>query len=612
MGAALKKSAFNIKKSFTRRVVLVVVFIIGLTLGAVALITDHYTRQELVEQARDAGERSVLADSTSLGTCLSSLRRSAREIYYNGGMYALLFQSELEYQDQQAIFTFLQSLINLSEGGEVRQICMECCTSGTGFLAGSNGRAVGKPVWEFRMPEDRSRYQGICEEPHRLHDYGMLSQTDTEEEVCTFHWNLYSTMGDKIIGRMAIDVAVSGLARFLTAAENGNPVLVLGENGTVIYSNTDLLSEKQREEIWQQREQSRQIDFRGEDFQGIAFVQPVPDSGFGWTVVELKNRRELFAAANRILLYESALMIFAGILCAAVVTIMIYRMMRPLREVHEYVQEVEQGNLTADIRNYSKYSRPDEIGFLIEHLEHMIHTIQDMFIRQQKLSQAHRSVEMKMLLAQINPHFIYNSLQSISTLALVHGDKDVYQLLTKLGAEMQYSMDLERETAELPEELRYTANYLDLQRQRFEQRFSYEIQAAPDTEKISVPRMMVQPLAENAIKHGKIHRRNGGFIRICTQRKDEWLVLTLSDNGEGCPVERREELNRELADLKEQEMGLSAHIGMRNVCWRLRLMYGDKVSMKISESEWRGVQVTVKIPLDQYKEGPKIESPDRR
>ena len=116
--------------------------------------------------------------------------------------------------------------------------------------------------------------------------------------------------------------------------------------------------------------------------------------------------------------------------------------------------------------------------------------------------------------------------------------------------------------------------------------------------------MSLQPLVENAIKHGKIHQTPGGFIKIQTARSDKHLEILLADNGLGCPENRRKELNEALEHLKEDDVYVKEHIGMKNVGYRLRLLYGDKVSMRIETSVWNGAQVTIRIPLDQYEGGP--------
>lgn len=596
------------KKSFTGLLSGLLLGIILATFLLTTVVSNYYIRRHLVENAIANGQRSVSADSASLEIYLSCLRRSSMEMYYNTSVYTILYEKVHDYTDSASVFAFLQSLINLSEGGEISQIYMDLYRSGESYLVGAAGRAQGGGI-HISVPKNLEKYQAYGEGPHLLHTYGTGLPEPEESQVYSFHWQIYSTMGDQVIGTLSFDVSVEKLAEYLVSSENGNPIYLLDSQGNILFANTELLTEPQRQELLAQEQEW--VEMEGETFSGIVFVQQVESPVANWWILELNPREQLFRTSDQILKWELCFMAAAGAVCAGVALFLILRMLRPLRDLERYVQAVEKGDLTVRIRDFTGYQRKDEIGLLVDHMESMMNTVNEMFVRQQNLSRAHRSVEMRMLLAQVNPHFIYNTLQSISTLALVHRDLEVHRLLVKLGAQMQYSMNLERETAELWEEVRYTENYLDLQRQRFEDRFTYEMQVEPGTEKVVIPRMTLQPLAENAVKHGQIHRMSAGFVRIRIFRQEETLQMVLEDNGKGCGEAAREELNRQLQKPVE-EIHLSEHIGMQNVQYRLKLLYGEKVTMEIQESRWGGCRVRVVVSLEQYEGGPKHEGADRR
>ncbi|WP_434310623.1 sensor histidine kinase [Hominifimenecus sp. rT4P-3] len=599
------------QKSFTRLVSGLLMGTILVAFALTAAMSNYYIRQNLIENAIETGQRNVKADDVSLSAYLSFLGRSSRELYYNTGIYTVLYEPSHNYEDSASIFTYLQSLVNLSDGREILQIYMNLYSSGKSYLVGRSGRAIGDGDYQAAIPESLGPYQAFCEGVHLSHTYDIAALETEAAEVCTFHWNIYNTMGTQVIGTLSIDVLIDKLASYLSSVERGNPVYLLSEEGTVLYQNTDVLSESAQQELLQ-KNTAGWMEIRDSSFQGVAFVQKVSSDLVSWRIVELKTNEELFGPANQILLWQILLMAVAALICIGVAVLTIFHLMKPLRELKNYAKAVEKGNLTADIRQYTHYQRPDEIGALIVHMENMMATVNEMFIRQQKLSQAHRNVEMKMLLAQINPHFIYNTLQSISTLALMHGDKESYRLLVRLGAEMQYSMNLEQEVVKLQQEKEYIENYLVLQQQRFDGRFQFEILLEPGTESITVPKMSLQPLVENAIKHGKIHQIPGGFIRVRAKKVEETLEITLEDNGKGCSEERYKELNEILANPREEDVYVKEHIGMRNVNYRLRLLYGEKVRMILGPSIWNGGKVTIRIPLDQYEGGPIFESIDCR
>ncbi len=113
-----------------------------------------------------------------------------------------------------------------------------------------------------------------------------------------------------------------------------------------------------------------------------------------------------------------------------------------------------------------------------------------------------------------SPQFLYNALQSVATLALQNGDREAYRYITMLGSRMQYSMNLDQTTVELRQEFRYVESYLALQNVRFGYCLQSEIRLSPEAESVIVPKMILQPLAENAFKHGKLCRAEGAFFRL--------------------------------------------------------------------------------------------------
>ena len=147
----------------------------------------------------------------------------------------------------------------------------------------------------------------------------------------------------------------------------------------------------------------------------------------------------------------------------------------------------------------------------------MLSSMERMFVRQQQLSDAQRQAETKMLQAQINPHFLYNSLQSIASRALENGQEDIFEYITLLGERMHYSMDLEKTTAELKEEFHYVESYLILQNVRFGNPVRTELALSPEAGHVVVPKMLLQPLAENAFKHGKLCRHAGTRLKLTAQ-----------------------------------------------------------------------------------------------
>jgi two-component system, sensor histidine kinase YesM len=203
-----------------------------------------------------------------------------------------------------------------------------------------------------------------------------------------------------------------------------------------------------------------------------------------------------------------------------------------------------------------------------------------------------------MLQAQINPHFINNSLQSIGNMALVSGAPNVYTLVSSLGQMMHYSMNTKETVVTLDREIDYINYYLMLQEERFEEKLSFEFDIDDRTRSILVPKMLLQPIVENYFEHGFCPEVRTGKIAVRTYLDNGLLFMNVEDNGYGITEERLLHLRNELFETQRSGMDLAENIGLANVILRLRLYFGEQAGMEIDALEPYGLRVTLKIPHD--------------
>jgi two-component system sensor histidine kinase YesM len=201
------------------------------------------------------------------------------------------------------------------------------------------------------------------------------------------------------------------------------------------------------------------------------------------------------------------------------------------------------------------------------------------------------------LQTQINPHFLYNTLDAINWTAmrLTGGKNDVSIMLGKLASMLRYCLENAETLVPLQHELDNARTYLDLQMIRYKGKFTVEWNIADETRNVPVMKLLLQPLVENAIYHGVKPMPGQGVIGVSAVVTNHELVICVSDNGAGMPLRTLECLNNSMksADVKEEQ-----HIGIGNVNQRIRLFFGDKYGVFISAVEGKGAQVTVTIPVE--------------
>jgi len=198
---------------------------------------------------------------------------------------------------------------------------------------------------------------------------------------------------------------------------------------------------------------------------------------------------------------------------------------------------------------------------------------------------AHQA-QLKMLRYQINPHFLFNTLNAISTLILVKENKTANSMVTKLSEFLRYSLDKDpMKKVSLHSEIQALQLYLAIEQVRFEDRLTLEFQIKDECEQALVPSMILQPLAENAIKHAIAVQEQGGAIVISVRRFANDLLIEIADNGPGAEIENGN-LYRE------------SGVGLVNTRERLQAMYQKKYSLVVSHNQPRGVKVNIRMPFE--------------
>ncbi len=214
----------------------------------------------------------------------------------------------------------------------------------------------------------------------------------------------------------------------------------------------------------------------------------------------------------------------------------------------------------------------------------MTHERCEQELREQEFSKLAAEAELRALRAQINPHFLFNALTTISYLINTAPEKANATLmrLTKLLRGVLRSTD---EFLTLGDEIAIIESYLEIERARFEERLTIEINIAPELLSIRVPSLILQPIVENAVKHGITPKKAGGSVRIEAARRGGNLILKVSDTGAGVS-------ESELRQRREQRIGLN------NVEGRLRLYFNEAASLTVDSRIGQGTSVKIKIGLD--------------
>ena len=252
--------------------------------------------------------------------------------------------------------------------------------------------------------------------------------------------------------------------------------------------------------------------------------------------------------------------------------------------------------------------RDDEIGLLQNSFADMAERTQNLIASEYIAKIEKRNAQLRALQAQINPHFIYNTLQAIGGMALKHEVPGIYEVTLNLIDIMRYSLNFFKDRVRLGDELKYLQSFLQIQNVRFGKRLDLSFDAPEDCFEYLVPKLILQPLVENCFEHGLAERSGRWTVTVSVAVQGDDLLLTVSDNGVGIPLEKLEQIRATLESGTESSLRGAEHIGLTNVNARIRLMFGgEDYGLTIDSDPEEGTSITVRLRAVKESEGQDVQ-----
>lgn len=464
--------------------------------------------------------------------------------------------------------------------------------------------------WDFRFKES-DYYKSFEKEPGKAIRWFPVRRDELfqdSDEVIPYvrQFSVQWYPGNQYL---IIQLKKSELERLLTGKyEFFDKIVVLDPDGNTIVGSEDI-NTAELKKMADRREEGSSVITSEYVHQGETYMvtcEKLDEND--WVVFGLRSKQTLLGSLKNLrtkILNMTGIVFLVGVVA---ILLLSHQLTASLRRLEKRMSCVQNGDF--NVRFFYPYR--DEVGNLAKSFNYMIGEIQSLVVKQEEtieelkrerdyvaeVQKQKRKAELKALQAQINPHFLYNTLNAITWQAAAQKADEISTLSSSLGRFFRISLSKGAEIISLNEELEHVTSYLDIQRIRYHSKLNYHIQIDEEFMNYKVIKLVLQPLAENSIYHGIKEKAGKGMIKIwaehrLTQNGDS-LLLTVWDNGAGIGTDKLEMMNEAL---NKGETVRSEGYGIFNVNERLRLYYGENYGLRYESEEGQWTKAILTLPV---------------
>ncbi|WP_052737609.1 sensor histidine kinase [Bacillus sp. SA1-12] len=438
-----------------------------------------------------------------------------------------------------------------------------------------------------------------------------LTLKDKEEPVISLIRRLYNPETLQPVGMLIIDINFRRIREFSDKVTPGNNgyFFILDSNGHYVYHpNQSILGEKGKLSglLHLPSESSGSILLKNDrrDFVTYTF-----SNDLGWTFFTANPYEDI--TKGTILIRRTIIWTIVISLIVAYLLGFVFAkgLLRPIKRLHLFMKEVEVGKLDSRV----KIETNDEIGQLSKGFNSMVQKLSDLLeevyfakLRETEISLRQKEIELQVLQSQINPHFLYNSLETIRGMALEENQEHIATMSSSLGKLLRYNLRNTSPTVSLQEELKFSEMYLQIQKFRFGNRFEYESDIPRWAKNLTVLKFTLQPILENCFLHG-IRSASAMILISIIVYKDSAssFIIEVRDTGAGIS---EEELRNILFNLEHREItNGGTSIGIINVHQRIVKSFGSEYGIRLDTFNGKGTSVKIRMPIVELEEEANVQ-----
>jgi two-component system sensor histidine kinase YesM len=435
--------------------------------------------------------------------------------------------------------------------------------------------------------------------------FNQNEQNDTE--IVSITQKIFNDSNyQEIVSLLRLDIKKKNIDHILSSAnaikesytylQNGEGALVASSDDSAVLDNKlilspDVLSDSNDNGLQKAFIENRQVFYKTKLIPGMDWrmVTVIPESSIVNDIGKMKVQFFVQILVLGIIAYV------AGYYISVSVTRRISRLVLRMKQVQE-------GSLDSIVKNPGK----DEIGELIDNYNFMLRRITSLVQEQYQMGHELKNAELKALQSQINPHFLYNTLDLINWLSQKNQVSEIHAVTLALANFYKFSLNQGRDISTIDYEVRHVVSYVKIQNIRFRNKILLRLEVDEDIMNYHIPKITLQPIVENAILHGILEKpEKEGIITIQGWTEQDLVVLCVRDDGVGIDAKRLELIER-----GNPVNGEGNHYAIRNIQERLRLLYGEQCRLEFASKPGEGTSVCIKIPARSDPSSPILHQQD--
>ncbi|GIO31141.1 histidine kinase [Paenibacillus albilobatus] len=437
-----------------------------------------------------------------------------------------------------------------------------------------------------------------------LYPGSPINTMQPQKRVFVFGRKLYDLDNHKEIGMLMIETNPSPIMEALSnvSISPGTQVYIVDDDGKIIASSEQKGTKRPELEKLPKPSEDEKIVADGTSKELIVAANA---SLAGWTIYGLTPKKDIQAEVYRTTKFLIVVVLVLIILSTVLASIVSRNIASPLKLLIREMKKVEMGNFSGSV-NVDSF---EEINSLVSSFNRMVHRMDELIETIKASTVSEKNAQLQALQAQVNPHFLYNTLDMIYWMLDEQENERLSRVVLALSQMFRYSSNWEEAArTTLGRELEQIRHYLTIIETRLGGRLQTEIAADEKWMNAPLPKMTIQPIIENAVKYGLEPKEGVGLLKVSTEVREKKLLIKIEDNGMGMDGETLKRVRETMAakhqrDAGAKDVGPRRGIGLRNVHDRLVMMFGETYGLRVESELMHGTTVVVAIPIPAEGEG---------